>query len=222
MDAPNWNTEVIHPLADPLLPPGNGTVVLRGGLAPDGAVLKVSAASPELVEHTGSALVFDTVEEYYERVDDPDLPVTPETVLIVRGAGPVGYPGMPEIGNLAMPKKLLDAGVRDMVRITDGRMSGTSYGTVVLHVAPESAAGGPLARVRTGDNVHLDVPNRRLDVTLDETAAAVHPETPGAPVAGRGGGYAWLYRQHVRQADSGADFDFLRGKRGHAVPRRHL
>lgn len=220
--APNWNTEVVHTRADPVLPAGNGTVVLHGDLAPDGAVLKVSAASPELLDHTGPALVFDTVEEYYERVDEPQLPVTPDTVLIVRGAGPVGYPGMPEIGNLAIPKKLLDAGVRDVVRITDGRMSGTSYGTVVLHVAPESAVGGPLALVRSGDVVHLDVLNRRLDVTVGEAELAVRRESLDAPASDDSGGYAWLYRHHVGQADTGADFGFLRGKRGHAVPRRHL
>ncbi|MFF5986590.1 IlvD/Edd family dehydratase [Prauserella flavalba] len=220
-NAENWNTGVIHTRAEPLREAGNHTAVLRGNLAPDGAVIKVSAASGELVRHTGTALVFDTIEEYHAQADSPDLRVDASTVLVVRNAGPSGYPGMPEIGNLAIPKKLLDAGVRDMVRITDGRMSGTSYGTVVLHVAPEAAAGGPLALLRTGDRVTLDVPARRIDMDVPEdelrrrAAELTQAENTGS-------GYAWLYREHVRQADTGADFDFLVGRRGHAVPRRHL
>ncbi|MBO0806306.1 MAG: dihydroxy-acid dehydratase [Nocardiopsaceae bacterium] len=229
--AENFNTDVIRPLADPVAPKGSGTAVLRGNLAPDGAVLKISAASPELLRHTGRALVFDTIEEYIQRSDDPDLPADAGTVLVVRGAGPVGYPGMPEIGNLPIPARLLDAGVRDMVRISDARMSGTAYGTVVLHVAPESAVGGPLALLRTGDVVTLDVPGRRLemDVSDEELASrrerlALPGDTGGrtAPPGRPGeGGYSWLYRQHVGQADTGADFDFLVGRRGHAVGRRH-
>lgn len=225
-EADNWEPEVIRTRAAPLREPGGHTAVLRGNLAPDGAVIKVSAASDELLRHTGTALVFDTIEEYHDQADSPDLPVDATTVLVVRNAGPSGYPGMPEVGNLAIPKKLLDTGVRDMVRITDGRMSGTSYGTVVLHVAPESAAGGPLALLRSGDRVVLDVPARRIDMDVpeeelrrrrDELAAG-----PAAPGDGTGSGYTWLYRQHVRQADTGADFGFLTGRRGHAVPRRHL
>lgn len=220
-DAENWGPEVIRSREEPLREPGNHTAVLWGNLAPDGAVIKVSAASEELLRHTGTALVFDTIEEYHEQADSPDLPVDAATVLVVRNAGPSGYPGMPEIGNLAIPKKLLDAGVRDMVRITDGRMSGTSYGTVVLHVAPESAAGGPLALLRTGDKVTLDVPSRRIDMDVpDEELRRRAAELKQA--ANTGSGYAWLYREHVRQADTGADFDFLTGRRGHAVPRRHL
>lgn len=219
--ARNWNSEVIRPLTDPVQPPGRGIAVVRGNLAPDGAVVKISAASPDLLRHTGRALVFDSIEEYTEQADVPDLPVDADTILVVRNAGPVGYPGMPEIGNLAIPKKLLDAGVRDMVRITDGRMSGTAYGTVVLHVAPESAAGGPLALLRTGDTVTLDVPGRRLEmnVSADELQRRREQITPPEYEAG---GYSWLYRHHVSQADTGADFDFLAGRRGHAVPRRHL
>ncbi|RBM14759.1 dihydroxy-acid dehydratase [Prauserella sp. PE36] len=220
-DAENWNTDVIHTRAEPLREAGSHTAVLRGNLAPDGAVIKVSAASEELVRHTGTALVFDTIEEYHEQADSPDLPVDASTVLVVRNAGPSGYPGMPEIGNLAIPKKLLDAGVRDMVRITDGRMSGTSYGTVVLHVAPESAAGGPLALLRTGDRVTLDVPARRIDMDVPEDELRRRAAEP-TQAENTGSGYAWLYREHVRQADTGADFDFLVGRRGHAVPRRHL
>ena len=226
--APNWNRDVIASRTEPIQPAGRATAVLRGNLAPDGAVIKLSAASPELTDHTGPALVFDTVEEYYAVCDNPDLPVEADTVLVVRGAGPRGYPSMPEIGNLSIPKKLLDAGVRDMVRITDGRMSGTSYGTIVLHVAPESAAGGPLALLRTGDRVRLDVANRRLDMLVEDAElarrAAELAESAAAepPKPGRGPGWTWLYRQHVGQADTGADFDFLLGRRGHAIPRRHL
>jgi dihydroxy-acid dehydratase len=220
-DARNWQPEVIRPTMKPVYPPGNHTAVLYGNLAPDGAVIKVSAASGELLEHTGPALVFDTIEDFQSQVDDPALPVEAATVLVVRGAGPRGYPGMPEIGNLAIPRKLLDAGVRDMVRLTDGRMSGTSYGTVVLHVAPESAAGGPLALLRTGDPVTLDVPGRRIDMAVEPEELRRRAGETTEP-AFTGGGYTWLYRTHVRQADTGADFDFLAGRRGHAVPRRHL
>ncbi|MFF7656604.1 IlvD/Edd family dehydratase [Streptomyces sp. NPDC007983] len=228
-DAQNWNRDVIADCADPVQPPGHATAVLRGNLAPDGAVIKLSAASPDLLDHTGTALVFDTVEEYYACCDDPDLHVDAGTILVVRGAGPRGYPGMPEIGNLPIPKKLLDIGVRDMVRITDGRMSGTSYGTIVLHVAPESAAGGPLALLRTGDRVHLDVPRRKLDMLVDEEELhrrATEQTSPSGELHrnedAAGAGWTWLYRRHVGQADTGADFDFLRGRRGHAIPRRHL
>lgn len=224
-DAQNWRPEVVRSRKDPVAPPGSHTAVLRGNLAPDGAVLKLSAASPELTRHTGPALVFDTIEDYDAQKDSPDLPVTPDTVLVVRNAGPVGYPGMPEIGNLAIPKKMLDQGVRDMVRITDGRMSGTSYGTVVLHVAPEAAAGGPLALLRSGDHVTLDVPARRLE--MDVPDAELSARASGSAVAGglrkgptRGAGWAGLYRSQVNQADTGADLDFLTGRRGHAVPRR--
>ncbi|GAA4617322.1 MULTISPECIES: IlvD/Edd family dehydratase [Saccharopolyspora] len=220
--AQNWNREVIHSCAEPVQPAGSATAVLHGNLAPNGAVIKLSAASPELIDHTGTALVFDTVEEYYARCDDPDLPVDADTVLVVRGAGPRGYPGMPEIGNLSIPKKLLDAGVRDLVRITDGRMSGTSYGTIVLHVAPESAAGGPLALLRTGDRVHLDVANRQLNMLVDDAELARRASEAAERPADAQGGWTGLYREHVGQADTGADLDFLRGRRGHAIPRRHL
>ena len=221
-DAPNWNTDVVRTRSAPVHDTGRHTAVLRGNLAPDGAVIKLSAASEELMRHTGPALVFDTIEEYHAQADSPDLPVEAGTVLVVRGAGPAGYPGMPEIGNLAIPKKLLDAGVRDMVRITDGRMSGTSYGTVVLHVAPESAAGGPLALLRTGDRVTLDVPARRLDMDVSDEELRRRAGESGPTVPEAASGYEWLYRSHVRQADTGADFDFLTGRRGHPVPRRHL
>lgn len=221
-DADNWQPDVIRTRENALREPGSHTAVLHGNLAPDGAVIKVSAASDELLRHTGTALVFDTIEEYQEAADSPDLPVDAGTVLVVRNAGPSGHPGMPEIGNLAIPKKLLDAGVRDMVRITDGRMSGTSYGTVVLHVAPESAVGGPLALLRSGDPVTLDVPARRIEMDVPDDELHRRATELTLPDTGSEGGYTWLYRQHAQQADTGVDFDFLIGRRGHRVPRRHL
>ncbi|WP_308190332.1 IlvD/Edd family dehydratase [Amycolatopsis sp. GM8] len=217
--AENWNPEVITTVGAPFQPAGTGTAILRGNLAPGGAVIKQSAASPELLTHTGPALVFDTVEDYHTVADDPDLDVTADTVLVIRGAGPKGYPGMPEVSNVALPTKLLKTGITDMVRICDGRMSGTGYGTVVLHVTPESAVGGPLALVRTGDSITLDVPNRSLTLHVEDEELATRLETWKAPENPYASGYTWLYTQHVQQADTGADFDFLHGKRGDTVPR---
>ncbi len=214
-----WNAEVIRTLDRPLQPPGTGTAVLRGNLCPDGAVIKQSAASPELMQHRGRALVFDSVEEYHSVAGDPALDVSADDILVIRGAGPRGYPGMPEVSNVPLPAKLLKNGVTDMVRICDGRMSGTGYGTVVLHVAPESAAGGPLALVRTGDQITLDVPARTLTLEVSDAELAARREAWTPPAEAPASGYAWLYTQHVMQADAGADFDFLRGSRGHAVPR---
>jgi dihydroxy-acid dehydratase len=214
-----WNHEVIRTAEDPLQPPGSGTAVLRGNLCPDGAVIKQSAASPHLLKHRGRALVFDSIEQYHRAATDPDLPADESTVLVVRGAGPKGYPGMPEVGNFVLPSKLLDRGVTDMVRISDARMSGTGFGTVVLHVAPEAAAGGPLGLVRTGDWIELDVPARTLtfDVSDDELARRrAEWQPPEIPLSR---GYARLYVDHVQQASEGADLDFLRGASGAAVPR---
>ena len=218
-DAPCWNREVIHAMDAPFQPPGTGTAVLRGNLAPDGAVIKQSAASAHLLKHRGRALVFDSPEAYYAVVADPDLDADENTVLVIRYCGPKGYPGMPEVSNVPLPKKLLLRGVRDMVRICDGRMSGTAYGTVVLHVSPEAAAGGPLALVRTGDWITLDVPSRTLTLEVpDDELGRRHGEwTPPPPPASRG--WTWLYTQHVQQASSGADLDFLLGGSGHAVGR---
>src|SRR6266545_7641767 len=165
-DAPCWNREVITTLAEPLQPPGTGLAVLRGNLCPDGAVIKQSAASPHLLKHRGRALVFDRLEDYDLAREAEDLPVDAATVLMLRNAGPKGYPGMPEVGNLPLPRKLLERGITDMVRVSDARMSGTGYGTVVLHVAPEAAVGGPLALVRTGDPIVLDVEERRIDLDV--------------------------------------------------------
>ncbi|MFY1577471.1 IlvD/Edd family dehydratase [Verrucosispora sp. WMMD703] len=214
-----WNRQVIGTLAEPFQPAGSGTVVLRGSLAPSGAVLKVSAASAHLLTHTGPALVFDRIEEYVVAADDPDLDVTPDTVIVVRNAGPRGYPGFPEVGNVPMPRRLLADGVMDMVRISDARMSGTGYGTCVLHTAPEASVGGPLALVRTGDLVRLDVPARRLDLLVDEAELAERRAAwqPPGPAADRG--WVRLYSEHVQQADKGADLDFLVGGSGSAVPR---
>ncbi|WP_284945592.1 IlvD/Edd family dehydratase [Acidisoma cladoniae] len=215
-EAENFGPEVIRSFTDPLTPEG-GIAVLRGNLAPNGAVIKPSAATPALMQHRGRAVVFDTIGEYKRRILDPDLDIDADSVMVLRNCGPRGYPGMAEVGNMGLPPKLLAQGVTDMVRISDARMSGTAYGTVVLHVAPEAAAGGPLALVREGDMIELDVAGRRLvlDVSEDELAirrAAWVPATP-AP-----SGYESLYVRHVLQADQGADFDFLLGCRGAAVP----
>ncbi|SDL21638.1 dihydroxy-acid dehydratase [Glycomyces sambucus] len=219
-DARIWDEDVISPRSRPLQEAA-GITVLRGGLAPGGAIIKPAAASPHLLQHRGRALVFDSIEDFRDRVDDPDLDVDADTVLILRGCGPKGYPGMPEVANLPLPKKLLEQGVRDMVRICDGRMSGTAYGTVVLHVTPEAAAGGPLALVRTGDHVVLDVPNRLLDldVPADELAARVPNEATVDGYAKPARGWERLYIDHVTQADTGADLDFLQGSSGAEVHR---
>ncbi|PZF83661.1 IlvD/Edd family dehydratase [Jiangella anatolica] len=214
-----WNREVIRPMSEPLQPAGSGTAVLRGNLAPGGAVVKQSAASPGLLQHTGRAVVFDTPEAYHAVCDDPDLDIAADDVIVIRGSGPRGYPGMPEVSNVPIPTKLLQAGVTDMVRVCDGRMSGTGYGTVVLHVTPESAIGGPLALVRTGDTVTLDVPARTITLDVDDDELARRREAWKPAEAVHGSGYGWLYTQHVLQADQGADFDFLVGSRGAAVPR---
>lgn len=218
-DARNDNPEVITTMARPFQAVGTGTAVLRGSLAPDGAVIKQSAASPRLLKHRGPALVFEDVADYYAVVKDDDLDVDENTVLVIRGAGPKGYPGMPEVANVPVPKKLLDRGVDDIVRISDGRMSGTAYGTVILHVAPESAAGGPLAFVRTGDIVSIDVPNRRLDLEVSDVEMAERRADWKAPDNPYQRGYSRLYVEHVMQASEGADFDFLIGSSGSYVER---
>jgi dihydroxy-acid dehydratase len=186
--------------------------VLRGSLCPDGAVLKVSAATPSLLTHRGQAIVFDSVGDYMEVCDDPLFAVDADSIIVVRNSGPKGYPGFPEVGNVPVPKVLLDAGVTDVIRISDARMSGTGYGTCILHVAPESAVGGPLAAVRSGDWIELDVAARRLDLMVgdDELAERIR-DLPPPPETGFTRGYELLYVQHVMQANEGADFDFLRG-----------
>jgi dihydroxyacid dehydratase/phosphogluconate dehydratase len=217
--APCWNREVIGSVASPVQPPGSGTAVLRGNLCPDGAVIKPSAASPELLRHGGRAVVFDSPEAYHAVSDDDDLDVVASDVLVIRGAGPCGYPGMPEVSNVPLPAKLLREGVRDMVRVCDGRMSGTGYGTVVLHVSPESAVGGPLALVRTGDVIALDVAARSLTLEVADDELTVRRAAWRPPDDRPASGYSWLYTQHVLQAPDGVDFGFLRGRRGSAVGR---
>jgi dihydroxy-acid dehydratase len=219
-DAPIWDPEVIRARSAPLIAEG-GIAVLRGNLAPDGALIKPAAASPQLLRHRGPAVVFDSIEDFYARVDDPALEVDADSVLVLRGCGPKGYPGMPEVSNMPLPKKLLARGVRDMVRVCDGRMSGTAYGTVVLHVAPEAAAGGPLGLVRTGDVVVLDVGARRIDVELPDQELARRAPSPAmlAGLANPRRGWERLYVDHVLQADTGADLDFLVGASGSEVSR---
>ena len=219
-DAPIWDPEVIRPRSAPLVAEG-GIAVLRGNLAPDGALVKPAAASPHLLRHRGRAVVFDSIEDFNARIDDPDLEVDPDSVLVLRGCGPKGYPGMPEVSNMPLPTKLLAQGVRDMVRVCAGRMSGTAYGTVVLHVAPEAAAGGPLALVRTGDVISLDVQARRIDVEVpdQELARRTPNEATVAGFANPKRGWERLYVDHVLQADTGADLDFLVGASGSAVRR---
>jgi dihydroxy-acid dehydratase len=214
----SWNREVIRTMADPILPEA-GIAVLRGNLCPGGAVVKPSAASPELLSHTGPALVFDSIEDFKARIDHPDLDVSADTILVLQGCGPKGYPGMPEVGNMPLPTKLLKQGVTDMVRISDARMSGTAYGTTVLHTAPESTVGGAFALVRTGDMITLDVPGRRLSLDIDdaelERRRAEWQASP--PVATRG--WYRLYIDHVMQADTGCDLDFLVGSSGSVISR---
>jgi dihydroxyacid dehydratase/phosphogluconate dehydratase len=208
---PSPMREVIAPLDSPFAPEG-GLAILRGNLAPNGAVIKHAAASPELLQHRGRAVVFRSLDDMTARVNDPDLDVRPEDVLVLQGAGPVGGPGMPEAGMIPIPKKLLAQGVRDMVRLSDARMSGTAYGTVVLHVAPEAAVGGPLAAVRDGDEIALDVPNRSLTLLIpdDEIARRLSETGPRSiPPADRRG-WRWLNAHHVLQADLGCDLDFCR------------
>ena len=215
-----FNEQVIrnrdHPLAE-----NGGTAVLRGNLAPDGAVIKHSAATPDLLQHTGPAVVFEDYNDLAERIDDPDLEVCAESVLVLRNAGPIGAPGMPEWGMLPIPKKLLKKGVRDMVRISDARMSGTSYGTCVLHVTPESAAGGPLAAVRSGDAITLDFSGRRLQLDVDETEMSRRLSARQKLDSHYARGYTKLYIEHVTQADRGCDFDFLEGSAATPEPEIH-
>ncbi|MHB9836424.1 IlvD/Edd family dehydratase [Paraburkholderia terrae] len=218
MDAPIYNDEVVRPLDKPLVKDG-GIRVLRGNLAPRGAVLKPSAATPELLKHRGRAVVFENFEHYKARIVDETLDVDANSVLVMKNCGPKGYPGMAEVGNMGLPPKLLRQGVKDMVRISDARMSGTAYGTVVLHVTPEAADGGPLAAVQDGDWIELDCDagTLRVDISDEELARRLESHTP--PEMPAGGGYQRLYIDHVLQADEGCDLDFLVGCRGADVPR---
>ena len=213
-----YNRAVVAPIDKPFNPVA-GVVVLKGNLCENGAVIKPSAASPELLQHTGPAVVFENIEDFKARIDDPDLDVTADSVLVLKNVGPQGYPGMPEVGNMAIPGKLLAQGVTDMVRISDGRMSGTAFGTVVLHIAPEAAVGGMLALIQPGDLVTLDVPNRTLHVDLTDEELERRKGQWHAAEQLVSRGYVRLFQQHVQQAHLGADFDFLRGGSGSEVVR---
>jgi L-arabonate dehydrase len=218
-DAPIYNDEVIRTIDNPLIADG-GICILRGNLSPRGAVLKPSAASPHLMQHRGRAVVFEDFDDYKKRINDPELDVDENSILLMKNCGPKGYPGMAEVGNMGLPPKLLAKGITDMVRISDARMSGTAYGTVVLHVAPEAMAGGPLGIVQEGDFIELDCANGRLhlDVPDEEIAARLVRRAENQPQLPKTG-YAGLYIDHVLQADEGCDFDFLVGCRGSAVPK---
>jgi dihydroxy-acid dehydratase len=217
-DARNWNKEVILPVEKSLTQQG-GIAVLKGNLAPKGAVIKPSAASPHLMQHRGRAVVFENIDDYKARIGDEALEIDETSIMVMKNCGPRGYPGMAEVGNMGLPPKVLRKGIVDMVRISDARMSGTAYGTVILHTCPEAAVGGPLAIVRTGDMIELDVPARRLhlDVPQEEISRRLTEWKPSVPEPESG--YARLFHTHVQGADTGADFDFLKGQRGKAVPR---
>jgi dihydroxy-acid dehydratase len=217
-EAPCWNRDVVHPWSKPFKPSA-GIAVLRGNLAPSGAVIKPSAATPKLLQHRGRAVVFEDIDDFYRRINDDALDVDETCVLVLKNCGPKGYPGMAECGNMPLPPKLLRKGVTDMVRVSDARMSGTAYGTVVLHTAPEAAAGGPLALVRNGDLVELDVEKRRLHLDVSDADLAKRRAEWKGPPKHLVRGYASLYVDHVLQADRGADLDFLVGRSGAAVPR---
>ena len=217
-DAQNYNTDVIMPLAAPFKRKA-GIAVLRGNLAPRGAVIKPSAATPALMTHTGRAVVFENIEDFHARIDDEDLDIDENCVMVLKNCGPKGYPGMAEVGNMPLPPKVLRKGITDMVRISDARMSGTAYGTVVLHTAPEAAAGGPLALVQNGDIIELDVHKRLLHLHVSDEELSSRRANWKAPEPPLSSGYWKLYIDHVLQADEGVDLDFLVGKRGSFVPR---
>ena len=217
-DAPCWNRDVIHTFRKPFKK-DTGIAVLRGNLCPDGAIVKPSAATPRLLKHKARAVVFENIEDFHKRIDDPDLEVDAKSILVLKNCGPKGYPGMAEVGNMPLPPKLLKKGVTDMVRISDARMSGTAYGTVILHVSPEAAAGGTLALVENGDMIELDVARRRLQLLVSPGVLAKRRAKWKKPKAPLSRGYWKLYFDHVQQAHEGADLDFLTGSSGGFVPR---
>jgi L-arabonate dehydrase len=219
-EAECWNRDVIFPIDKPFKKKA-GIAVLRGNLCPDGAVIKPSAATPKLLKHRGRAVVFEDIEHCRQRTDDPKLDIDETCIMVLKNCGPKGYPGMAEVGNMPLPTKILKKGITDMVRISDARMSGTAYGTVVLHVAPEAAIGGPLSLVKDGDMIEMDVSKRRLHLAVDDAELKRRKAAwkPPKPYLDRG--YAKLYTDHVTQADKGADLDFLVGKSGRFVPREN-
>jgi len=217
-DAQCWKPDVVRPFEEPFKRDA-GIAVLRGNLAPDGAIVKPSAASPHLMQHTGRAVVFESIEDLHARINDDALAIDENSVMVLKYCGPKGYPGMAEVGNMPLPPKLLKRGITDVVRISDARMSGTAYGTVVLHVAPESAAGGPLALVQDGDAITLDVAKRQLRLNVDDAELARRRAAWKPPSLHGERGYVKLYVDHVLQANDGVDLDFLVGRSGSAVPR---
>ena len=214
----NWNEDVIRPV-DRALTSQGGIAVLKGNLAPGGAILKPSAASPHLMRHRGPAVVFEDIDDYKARIGDDALEIDENSIMVLKNCGPRGYPGMAEVGNMGLPPKVLKKGITDMIRISDARMSGTAYGTVILHTSPEAAIGGPLAIVRTGDMIEVDVPARRLHLDIPEEEIAARLDAWRPTVVPAESGYAKLFQMHVQGADTGADFDFLKGRRGNEVPR---
>jgi L-arabonate dehydrase len=216
--ARNWNQNVIFPLEKPIIKEA-GITIVKGNLCPDGSVIKVSAASEHLLKHTGKAVVFETIEDYHARIDDPELDIDENSVMVLKNSGPKGYPGMPEVGSMALPKKVLQKGITDMVRISDARMSGTAFGTVFLHVSPESAVGGPLAFVQNGDMIEVDVANKKLHLVVSDEELETRRKAWKPLDLGYNRGYAKLYIEAVNQAHLGADFDFLVGNSGSKVNR---
>ena len=218
LNAECWNKDVIKDFSSPLVKEG-GIKILKGNIAPDGAILKPSAASPELMQHKGKAVVFESVEEFHEKIDDPNLDVDESSILVLKNCGPKGYPGMAEVGNMRLPQKILKKGIRDMIRISDARMSGTAYGTVILHTSPEAAVKGPLAAVQNGDFIEVDVHNGKLNLNVSDDIIAERLKSYKPILPDIKGGYQKMYVDHVMQADKGADLDFLVGKRGSEVKR---
>ena len=218
IDAKCWNDDVIKTYDDPLTKEG-GIKILRGNIAPNGAILKPSAASPHLMQHTGRAVVFESVEEFHTKIHDPNLDVDENCILVLKNCGPKGYPGMAEVGNMILPQKVLKKGVRDMIRISDARMSGTAFGTVILHTAPEAAVKGPLAAVQNGDEISVDVKNGKMELLVSKEIIEKRLEEYNPVLPEVTGGYQKLYVDHVMQADKGADLDFLVGRRGSVVKR---
>ncbi len=213
-----WNEDVIARIDNPILHEG-GIAVVKGNLCENGAVIKPSAASPHLMQHRGKAVVFETIEDYHARIDDPNLEIDETSVMVLKNVGPKGYPGMPEVGNMQLPKKILEKGITDMVRISDARMSGTAYGTVFLHASPESAVGGTLGLVQNGDEIEVDVPNRKIHLHVSDEELAERRKNWTPIDLGYDRGYTKMYINTVMQADKGADLDFLVGKSGHEVKR---
>ena len=218
LNAECWNKDVIKDFSSPLVKEG-GIKILKGNIAPDGAILKPSAATPELMQHKGKAVVFESVEEFHEKIDDPNLEVDENSILVLKNCGPKGYPGMAEVGNMRLPQKILKKGIRDMIRISDARMSGTAYGTVILHTSPEAAVKGPLAAVQNGDLIEVDVNNGKLHLEVSDEIIAERLKSYNPILPDIKGGYQKMYVDHVMQADKGADLDFLVGKRGSEVKR---